>query len=563
MSWQRGGWIIGVALAVRAAEAQDATSFAATAQALVARQADVPDREATRVALTRLYASPDARPLWGAVPAGPTRQALAAMDVLDSAEARGLPAARYDVGALRALAATAGASQADAARFDVALSRAVVGLLADLHMGRVDPVAAGADLPNAHARVDLAALVGLVARSPDVAAAVSSVEPPYAGYRALAQLLARYRVLAADTSLRAPRRAARTIRPGASYADAPALARLLVALGDLDSSAARAAGASDSAGVPRYSGALVDAVVHFQRRHDLEPDSAIGPATMAALGVPLARRVRQLELTLERWRWLPDTAPDRYVVVNIPGFRLYVFENDSIARRPVLAMNVIVGKAQGRHDTPVFTAVMREVVFRPYWDVPPRIARTELIPMFRRQPDSIAAGRYEIVRRATNDAPAPTFAPTSANFGRVLAGDLRIRQQPGPDNALGLVKFVFPNPYSVFLHGTPAQTLFAYRRRDFSHGCIRAEQPTELAELVLRGQSPWDRQAIDSAMNGDKTVHVPIVRPLTVFVLYATALVDDQGDVRFYPDLYRRDAALERILALPPVTARPTSVLPR
>jgi murein L,D-transpeptidase YcbB/YkuD len=408
--------------------------------------------------------------------------------------------------------------------------------------------------------VDLAALAGAVARATDVSAAVGGVEPPYTGYRALERALARYRVLAADTSLRPPRRTGRTIRPGDPYADLPALARLLIALGDLDPAAARIP-AADSAAMRRYEGAVIDAVVRFQQRHGLDPDSAIGPATLAALSVPLARRVRQIELTLERWRWLPDTPPERYVVVNIPGFRLYAFEHDSAARRPVLAMNVIVGQAEGRHDTPVFTGVMREVVFRPYWDVPPSIARKELIPQFRRRPESFATDGYEIVRRNTADVPATTFAPTSQNFARVLAGELRLRQQPGENNALGLVKFVFPNQYNVYLHGTPAQSLFAHSRRDFSHGCIRTEHPTDLAELVLRDQAPWDRAAMDSVMNGDRTVHVPIVRPLTVFVLYATAVVGDGGEVRFYPDLYGHDTALERVLGLPPISVRPTAPL--
>jgi murein L,D-transpeptidase YcbB/YkuD len=558
--WQRGGWIIAAALMATRAWAQEAGSFAMTARNLAAAAA--PARAEEREALARLYGPAGARPLWCAVPTGPSRQALAALDVLDAAETRGLPAGRYGVDSLRALAASGGTSVNDAARFDVALSRAIVRLVADLHMGRVAPAMARFDLPNVHDRVDLAALVTMVAQSADVAAAVSTVEPPYAGYRALERALARYRALAADTTLRAPRRATRTIRPGDTYADAPALSRLLVALGDLDPDAARVF-SSGPAGSPRYDGALVDAVVRFQQRHGVVPDSAIGPATMAALAVPLARRVRQIELTLERWRWLPDSPPDRYVVVNIPAFRLYAFEHDSTARQPLLAMNVIVGDAEARHDTPVFTGVMREVVFRPYWDVPPSIARKELIPQFRRRPESFDAEGFEIVRRSAGDVPTTTFAPTAQNFARVLAGDLRLRQRPGPGNALGFVKFVFPNPYNVYLHGTPAQSLFAESRRDFSHGCIRTEHPTELAELVLSGQSPWDRQAMDSVMNGDRTVHVPIVRPVTVFVLYATAVVDGAGEVRFYPDLYRHDVALDRMLGLPPVRVPPTWAPPR
>ena len=565
--WQHRARIAGAAgglsisLAVTTASAQDASPFAAAARAIAAQPADPPRRASEREAVARIYREPEVRALWSEASLGPTRQAAAAMDVLDRAEVFGLEPARYDVGALRALGLQAGASPAAAARFDVELSRAVVRLLTDLHVGRVEPASVRFDLPNANDRVDFASLARAVARGPDVAAAIASVEPRYAGYRALEQALARYRRLAADTSLRLPRRTTRTIRPGDPYRDLPALGRLLSALGDLDPAAARVD--TDSTGIPLYRGAFVGAVARFQLRHGLTADSVIGPATLRALTVPIARRVRQMELTLERWRWLPDTPPDRYIVVNIPAFRLYAFEHDSTACSPVLAMNVIVGQAQGRHDTPVFTSVMREVVFRPYWDVPPSIARKELIPQFRKRPESFAAEQFEIVRRSAPDWPTTTFAPTADNFARVLAGDLRLRQRPGPLNALGFVKFVFPNPYNVYLHGTPAQQLFAESRRDFSHGCIRTERPTDLAELVLRDQAPWDRQAIDSAMNGEKTLHVPVVRPFTVYVLYATTLVDNQGEVRFYPDLYRHDATLERALGLEPITAPSTPAPPR
>jgi murein L,D-transpeptidase YcbB/YkuD len=552
-----------IALAAATARAQEPGTFGATARELLARATDRPLRAAEREAVERIYAPAGGRAIWSVMDTGPTRQALAVMDVLASAEDRGLESASYGVATLRVLAAEASRSPADAARFDVALTRAVTTMVADLHMGRIDPTTVRFDLPSAHDRVDLAAVVMSVAGAGDVAAAVSRAEPPYDGYRALQRALGRYRALAADPSLRLPRRMARTIRPGDAYPDAPVVARLLEALGDLDSVAAPGVAPAGSVTAPRYDGAVVDAIVRFQRRHGLEPDRAIGPATMAQLRVPLAQRVRQIELTLERWRWLPDVAPSRYVVVNIPGFRLYAFEDDSAAGHPALEMNVIVGEAEGSHDTPVFTATMKEVVFLPYWDVPPRIARTELIPIFRRRPAYFDSEGFEIVRRNTADVEAETFRPTSANLARVVSGELRLRQRPGPANALGFVKFLFPNRYNVYLHGTPAQELFAHSRRDFSHGCIRTERPSDLAELVLVGQAPWTREAIDSVMNGDTTVHVPIARPVSVFVLYATAVVDAAGVVSFYPDLYRHDAALERALRLTPVSASPPAVVSR
>jgi murein L,D-transpeptidase YcbB/YkuD len=186
---------------------------------------------------------------------------------------------------------------------------------------------------------------------------------------------------------------------------------------------------------------------------------------------------------------------------------------------------------------------MREVVFRPFWDVPRTIARGELLPIIRRRPDYLQRESLEIVRGGDHDA--EVYPVTDENLERVAAGTLRLRQRPGPANALGLVKFVFPNRYNVYMHGTPAQGLFASASRDFSHGCIRVEDPGALAEYVLRGQPEWSRDAIDEAMHGDSTIRVPLARPVAVYILYATAVVREDGVVHFYPDLYGHDAALE------------------
>ncbi|MBV9880701.1 MAG: L,D-transpeptidase family protein [Gemmatirosa sp.] len=481
----------------------------------------------------------------------PTAQARAAIDVLRDAGARGLRAADYDADALdrqaRALGARdLAASDTDAdvrVRFDAALTRSMTRFLHDLHAGRADPGALGFRLPDTHGHLDFAAMARDVSRSTDVAASIAAAEPPYAGYAALVRVLARYRALAADATLRPPNAPSVLVHAGQPLADAPALRRLLAALGDL-------ASASPPLDSTRYDDALADGVRAFQRRHGLDPDGTLGPATMAALRVPAARRVRQIELTLERWRWLPDVPPARYVVVNVPAFRLYAFEDDPAAARPRLRMNVIVGRAEGHRHTPVFTATMRDVVFQPYWDVPPSIARNELLPRLRRDPDYARRDGFEIVQGGDDDA--RRYAVTGATLARVAAGTLRLRQRPGDGNALGPVKFVFPNAYNVYLHGTPARQLFAQTRRDFSHGCIRVEDPAALAELVLRGQAGWDRAAVDAAMRGGPTRRVAIERPLGVFVLYATVMPGDDGVVHFYPDIYGHDAALERALAAGP-----------
>lgn len=521
------------------------TAVVRRAVAEVALPAERSTLRADRAALRRLYEAVGFRPLW-MVAGTPTRQAMAAVEALGRADVHGLRPADYDAAALRIrlteLAAAPDA--AELARFDVALSASLMRLLAHLHAGRVDPRPLRFRLPSSHEHVDLAVLVLRVSRAPDVPAAVAAAEPPFPGYAALTRALARYRTLAVDTTLRPPTAPRKSLRAGDAYADAPALRRLLAALGDLPTDRAVASAADVDT---LYDHALVAGVTTFQRRHGLESDGVLGPATMAQLRVPLARRAEQIALTLERWRWLPDEPPERYLVVNIPAFQLRVFGRDSTGGAcPVLATNVIVGQAEGRHDTPVFVSAMRQVVFRPYWDVPLSIARKELLPKIRRDRSYLAREELEIVRGGDDDA--VIYAPTAANLERVAAGTLRLRQRPGPKNALGLVKFVFPNPYNVYLHGTPAQSLFERARRDFSHGCIRVEEPTTLAEVVLRGQPGWDRAAIERAMHGTRTRRVDLERPVTVFVLYATVAVDEDGTLHFYPDLYGHDAALARAL---------------
>lgn len=517
-------------------------SFAEAARRLAA---ETPPDTRRGSPLRRLYDRGEAGPLWSAG-GHPTRQALQVIALLEDASSRGLDPRDYAAGGLAASAAElegrASVDSTGLARFDVALSRSLLRFLADLHEGRANPRVLRFHLPDAHRGLDLAAIAADVSRAADPGAVIGATEPPYAGYSALKGALQRYRTLAADSSLRPPLPARVPLRAGDPYADAAALRRLLLALGDLPGVAAR-----DTMPTDGYSIDLADAVTVFQRRHGLDADGVIGPATMAALRVPLAHRVRQIELTLERWRWLPDTAPDRYAVVNIPGFRLYLFEHDPTAARPLLRMNVIVGQAAGRRGTPVFSGTMREVVFRPYWDVPPSIARNELLPAIRRRPGYFERERLEIVRGG--DVGAVIYPLTSANLARVASGTLRLRQRPGPDNSLGLVKFVFPNDYNVYLHGTPAQELFAQVRRDFSHGCIRVEDPLTLAEHALAGQDGWDRDAIERAMQGDRTLRVGIARPVAVYVLYASVVVRDGAEVHFYPDIYGHDATLARQLA--------------
>lgn len=261
-----------------------------------------------------------------------------------------------------------------------------------------------------------------------------------------------------------------------------------------------------------------------------------------------AQQVRKIELAMERLRWLPALGDGRLIMLNIPTFQLHAWD-DGLKGTPALTMKVIVGRA-ATSPTPVLGSTMATVVFRPYWNVPLSIVRKEILPVLRTDPEYLRREGMEIVRGGEDDAVPVESAP--AQLALLEQGAVRLRQRPGPRNALGLVKFVLPNDEQVFLHGTPAQRLFARSRRDFSHGCVRVEDPAGLAAWVLAGEREWGLKRIRAAMsdesNGSRKVRVK--QPLRVMLVYATATVPPAGDdVRFVDDIYRLDVALDAALA--------------
>jgi murein L,D-transpeptidase YcbB/YkuD len=288
-------------------------------------------------------------------------------------------------------------------------------------------------------------------------------------------------------------------------------------------------------------------------RYRLLAAGAVVPTPAEARSAPYPRRIRQIELTLERWRWLPefDTPP---IIVNIPQFRLFAFRSTQDRKSQILQMDVIVGRTFPKMQTPVFVADMRYVIFRPYWDVPFSITQHEMLPAIRANPGDLAKEHLELVRGEGDAAPVVPFEPDSLDL--LAAGKLRLRQRPGADNALGLIKFVLPNSYSVYLHSTPARQLFSRSHRAFSHGCIRVSDPVALASLVLSNASgTWTPAAIEAAMNGPDNVRINLSRPIRVLILYGTALATEDGPVLFFDDLYGHDRKLEKLLRLPPVVA--------
>ena len=492
----------------------------------------------------RLYGR-EPRPLWW-TQKGPSPQARSLAALLREAASRGLEPADYSAGARAADVAAGPVAASVWASRDVALSLAALRFVSDLAVGRVTPREAEVALVPETEVHDLVAHVEALAHARDVEAVLASIEPPFAAYGRLLAALARYRALARDPTL-AVALPARKVQPGERLPEAAALRRLLTATEDLRA-------AAPPADPDLYDRALAEAVARFQSRHGLAPDGVLGRATAAALGVPLEARVRQIELALERFRWLPHRFAAPPIAVNIPELWLFaVRERAGRYERADdrLAMRVIVGEAW-RRQTPVFAGEMRSVVFWPFWEVPMSIAREEMLPILRSDPDYLAREHLELVEGF--GARATALPPTDENLERLAAGTLRLRQTPGPHNALGLVKFLFPNPYSVYLHGTPGRHLFARERRDLSHGCIRVEEPLRLAEHVLRGEG-WTREQVAEAMQGPETREVRLASPVPVFVLYVTAVARADGTVHFFEDLYGLDAKLAALLAQVPAGA--------
>ncbi len=492
--------------------------------------------------------------LWFGADGRPGRDAWHAVEALADAGADGLDPADYDADALRtAIAAASEGTMPDAqaqAALDERLSAAMRRFLTHLRSGRIDPrqihenfdVPAGAQVPP----FDAAHVLRAALSEHRLYDAIRNAAPSIPLYVRLRSVLAEYRALAGHPAWREPLPAhsGRKLEAGKPYAGLSVLVDRLIALGDL----------SPGTPVPeRYDGAVVEAVRAFQERHGLETDGVIGRATRASLDVPPADRARQIELTLERLRWTPALQAPRMVAINIPEFTLRAYETAGGRIDVGATMKVIVGKAVDTR-TPVFDEDMRFIEFSPYWNVPPSIARKELVPRLRRDPRHFDREGFEFVR---SDGRVIT-ALSRDNLDAVLRGDMRIRQRPGERNALGDIKFIFPNNEHIFLHHTPAPHLFARGRRDFSHGCIRVEDPVALAKFVLRDEPEWTEERIRAAMTAGESTTLKLRQPIPVLIAYSTVIVRNDGRIFFFPDLYEHDRLLDEALRQRPAPAART-----
>jgi murein L,D-transpeptidase YcbB/YkuD len=491
-----------------------------------------------------LYEAVSYMPVW--VRDGqPTPQAQAVITAFGVSRLKGLNPEEYDAERWPSRLSALKSAPGDAttiAHFDAALTVSAMRYISDLHIGRVNPKHFKFGIDVAQKSYDLPQfLLQKLLPATNVPEVLNAVEPPYYGYQRTEAALQNYLALAdQDHSTPLPE-VPKTLAPGDPYAGAEALAQRLQLVGDLP----KAPITGLKPGI--YEGPLVDGVKHFQSRHGLNPDGRLGKDTLRQLNTPLSVRIQQLDDALERWRWLPVDFPTLPVAVNIPEFVLRVFSPD---HRIALRMNVVVGKAV-RNETPVFAKDMKYIVFRPYWNVPYSITRGEIIPALTKDSGYLARKNFEITDQSGRIV---TSSAVSADvLAQLRSGKLLVRQRPGPTNSLGLVKFMFPIEHNVYLHSTPAQALFSESRRDFSHGCIRVQKPAELAAWLLQGQPKWTLDAVKTAMqSGPDNQQVNLDKPVPVVIIYLTAVVEENGEVYFFDDIYGHDRSLNAVLAKGP-----------
>ncbi len=465
----------------------------------------------------------------------PTKQALALAKLFAASGSKGLNPDDYDAPLWQARIAGLGkAGDRDLAAFDLAMTVSAMRYISDLHIGRVNPQHFSFGVNVQAKKYDLAGfLVQQVVAAADMDAALKGVEPDTVEYRDTLDALHHYQELAQQAGDPQPLPApSGVLSPGSVYPQTGALGARLALLGDLPDDAAGDGGV--------YTRAVADGVKRFQTRHNLPNDGRLTAQTVAALNVPLETRVHQLQDTLERLRWLPPEYGTAPIAVNIPEFTLRAYDPD---HKEAFEMRVVVGRSiEDDHKTPVLVQQMRYLVFRPYWVVTPTIVKQEIVPHVQAAKSYIDEKNFEVVDRSGK--PVPKWTPEDLEKNLYM-----VREKPGPGNSLGLIKFMLPNKLNIYLHSTPATELFNRTRRDFSHGCIRLQEPEKLAAWVLHDQPQWTPDAIENAMeNGEDNKVVVLKNSIPVRIFYATARVAEDGTVHFFDDLYGYDKDMEDVL---------------
>ncbi len=425
------------------------------------------------------------------------------------------------------------------ADMDLLLTDAFLAYGFDLLTGRVNPASIEGEWADNDWEADLQGLLNSALELGMVGEALENLNPPHHSFAGLKQALAVYRGIAEAGGWNAVPSDAMLEKGDRGWRVGLLRARLLVTDG---------AGQGPRDGEVLFDETMEQAVLGFQRRHGLRADGMVGPNTIEALNVPVEKRIRRIELNMERWRWLPQDFGEHYIVVNSAGFQMKLFENDV----PVMSMRVVVGEPYWH--TPNFSALMTYIVLNPSWNVTKKIAVREMLPKIRKDPGYLMKQGFNIYRDDEE------IDPESIDWESVPEDGFNFKfvQPPGPLNPLGRIKFMFPNRFAVYLHDTPSKGLFSAPVRTFSHGCIRIEKPVELAKYLLREDPDWTHERLLAAIEEGEERTIRLPHPETIHLLYWTAWVEEDGTVQFRDDVYGRDKLLDEKLFM----EAPTPLLP-
>lgn len=487
------------------------------------------ESERELLALQAFYEERAFRPLW-VDDSGPLPRARALAEIMAAAGIHGLREADYGVSEISARLADGSARRR--AELEYLLSRALIRYGGDLSAGSLEPAKVDKELFLEPKRAAPATLLAEAAAAPNIGAYLDGLAPTSPNYQRLKQALADYREVARRGGwTKVPD--GETLKPGMRDPRVATLRQRLAETGDLE-----AAG-----GEPElFDAAVEQAVLRFQGRHGLDRDGAVGKQTIEALNVPIERRIDQMVLNMERRRWMPDDLGRKYVFANMADFELKIVDGPGT----VFDTRIVVGLPYLR--TPVFSGTMTYVVINPYWHITPSIARSEMLPKIREDVSYLAKNNIKVLSGWGPDA--KVLDPTQIDWNSVSRSNFtyKLRQDSGPENALGRIKFMFPNSHNVYMHDTPSRALFERTVRSFSHGCIRVQNPLEFATFLFRGDPEWTREALDAAVASGQRQTIKLKEPIPVHLTYLTAWVNKDGSVHFRDDIYGRDKRLEAAL---------------
>ncbi len=501
------------------------------------------DRVCGSDVLPGFYRARDFRPAWidDRLALGDARAFIAALRLVAE---DGLDPSNYHQAALESLIAEVDAARAKDPRrvrpeslVDLEMLLTDGFLLCGSHLvhGQVNPETIQSEWFIKGRVEDLSAVLekGLAAK--DIPAALDSLRPGHAVYRGLRKAYREQGALVASGGWPEFPAGPKLVK-GDRGARVTALRHILARMGDL-------AGSGASGDPELFDDVLDSAVKIFQRRHGIEPDGVVGAETASALDVPAAERLRQIRANLERWRWITQDLGETYVLVNVADYRVGVYE----AGRAVMSMPAVVGRAY--RQTPDFSSRMSHITINPPWNVPPKLAREDILPKVQKDPAYLKKKGIRVFENWSEGAREIDASTIDWTQIKPEGLSFKFRQDPGPQNSLGRIMFMFPNKFDVYIHDTPERGLFARAVRNYSSGCIRVERPLDLAAYMLRDDPAWTKEKIAEAIAGGKTQTIPVRKNAPgVHVLYWTAWLAGDGRVQFRQDIYLRDAALDRAL---------------